>query len=97
MIRENIKISANESLGLFEVKEYKLWFDEGSSKLLYQKKQTNLQWLQDPSEINWDNLNYVRREASRYFRNKKMEYLKEKSTSLQQTVRTKTPSMCVEE
>jgi hypothetical protein len=37
-----------------------------------------LQWLQDPSEINGDNLKIVRREASRYFRNKKWEYLKDK-------------------
>jgi hypothetical protein len=34
--------------------------------------------LQDPSEINGDNLNSVRHEASRYFRDKKREYLKEK-------------------
>jgi hypothetical protein len=37
-----------------------------------------LQWLQDPSEINGNNLRIVRREASRYFRNKKLEYLKDK-------------------
>jgi tRNA A37 threonylcarbamoyladenosine dehydratase len=37
-----------------------------------------LQWLQDPSEINGDNLNNIRREASRLFGNKKREYLKEK-------------------
>jgi hypothetical protein len=37
-----------------------------------------LQWLQDPCEINGDNLNNVRREASRHFRNKKREYLKDK-------------------
>jgi hypothetical protein len=37
-----------------------------------------LQWLQDPSEINGDNLNNVRREASRYFRNNKAEHLKDK-------------------
>jgi hypothetical protein len=37
-----------------------------------------LQWLQDPSEINGDNLKIVRREASRYFMNKKGEYLKDK-------------------
>jgi hypothetical protein len=37
-----------------------------------------LQWLQDPSEIKGDNLNNVRREASRHFRNKKREYLKDK-------------------
>jgi hypothetical protein len=34
--------------------------------------------LQDPSEINGDKLNNVRREASRHFRNKKREYLKDK-------------------
>jgi hypothetical protein len=36
-----------------------------------------LQWLQDPSEINGDNLKIIRSEASRYFRNKKREYLKD--------------------
>jgi hypothetical protein len=33
--------------------------------------------LQDPTEIIGDNLNNVRREASRHFRNKKREYLKD--------------------
>jgi hypothetical protein len=43
-----------------------------------------LQWLQDPSEIqvNKDNLNTVRCEASRYFKNKKREYLKDKINEL---------------
>jgi hypothetical protein len=75
-IRENIKISAKESLG-YELKKHKPWFDEGCSKLSDQRKQVKLQWLQDPSEINGDNLNNIRREASRHFRNKKREYLKE--------------------
>jgi hypothetical protein len=58
------------------------WFDEVCSKLLNQKKQAKLQWLQNPSEINRNNLNHVRRETSRHFRNKKREYLKEKLISL---------------
>jgi hypothetical protein len=33
-IRENIKISAKQCLGYFELKKYKPWFDEGCSKLL---------------------------------------------------------------
>jgi hypothetical protein len=41
-----------------------------------------LQWLQDPSEINGDYLKIVRREANRYFRNKKREYLKDKINEL---------------
>jgi hypothetical protein len=63
-IRENIKISAKGSLGYFELKKHKPRFDEGCSKLLDQRRQAKLQWLQDPSEINGDNLNNVRREAS---------------------------------
>jgi hypothetical protein len=34
--------------------------DEGCSKLLDQRKQAKLRWLQDPSEINGHNLNSVR-------------------------------------
>jgi hypothetical protein len=41
-----------------------------------------LQWLQGPSEINGDNLNNARHEASRYFRNKKREFLKDKINEL---------------
>ena len=37
-----------------------------------------MQWVQDQSKINVDNLNNVRREASRHFRNKQKEYLKAK-------------------
>jgi hypothetical protein len=56
----------------------KPWFDEGCSELLDRRKQAKLEWLQDQSEINGDNLNSVRREVSRYFRSKKREYLKDK-------------------
>jgi hypothetical protein len=41
-------------------------------------KQAKLQWLQDPRIVNEDNVCNVRREASRHFRNKKREYLKDK-------------------
>jgi hypothetical protein len=52
-------MSAKLSLGYFELKNHKPWFDEGCSKLLDQRKQAKLQWLQDHSEINGDNLNNV--------------------------------------
>jgi len=42
-----------------------------------------MQWLQDPNQINVDNLNNVRREASRQFKNKKKEYLKAKIEELE--------------
>jgi hypothetical protein len=56
-----------------------------------------LQWLQDPSEINGDNLNIVIHEASRHFTNTKKEYLKDKIKITQQAVRTRTSETCVEE
>jgi hypothetical protein len=52
-------------------------------RIIRTRKQAKLQWLQDPSEINGDNLNNIRREASRHFRNKKKgEYLKDKINEL---------------
>jgi hypothetical protein len=84
LIRENtrITISAKESLGYYELKKYKLWFDKRCSELLDHKKQARVQWLKDPSEKNGDNLNNIRRETSRHFRNKKRESLKDKFNEL---------------
>ena len=41
-----------------------------------------MQWVQDPSQSNVDNLNCVRREVSRHFRNKKNAYLRAKIEEL---------------
>jgi hypothetical protein len=73
----DIKISARESPGYYELKKHKQWFDTGCSKLLDKRKQAKLQRLQGPGEISVDNLNNIRCEASRHFRNKKGEYLKQ--------------------
>jgi hypothetical protein len=72
-IRENTKISEKERLGYYEPKQHKPLSDEGCSELLDQRKQATQQWLQDPSEINGDNLKNVRCESSRHIRNKKRE------------------------
>jgi hypothetical protein len=45
---------------------------------LDQRKQAKMHWLQDLNQSNVDNWNYVRHEASRYFRVKKKEYLEAK-------------------
>jgi len=42
-----------------------------------------MQWIQDPSQSNVYNLNNVRRNASRHFRNKKKAYLKAKIEELE--------------
>jgi hypothetical protein len=78
-IRERIQISAKESIGLCESNSYKPWFDEECLKPDDRRKQAKLQWLQDPSVVNEDNLSNARRESSRHFRNKKWEYLKDET------------------
>jgi hypothetical protein len=82
-IRENIKISVKESLGYCESKHRKSWFDKECSKLVDRRKQAKLQWLQDPSEVNEDDVSDVRQKASRHFRNKKREHLKDKIHELE--------------
>jgi hypothetical protein len=42
-----------------------------------------MQWIQDPTQSNVDNLNNVRRDDSRHFRNKKKAYLKSKIEELE--------------
>ena len=71
-IKENIKTSAKESLGLHELKRNKPWFDKEYLGLLEKRDQAKMQWIQDPSQSNVDNLNNVRRDASRHFRDKKI-------------------------
>jgi hypothetical protein len=41
-----------------------------------------MQWMQDPSESNVENLNKVRRDDSRHPRNKKKAYMKAKMEEL---------------
>jgi hypothetical protein len=96
-IRENIKNSAKESLGYFELKKHKPWIDEGRSKLLDRRKQSKLRWLQYPSEINGDNLNNERRQVNRYFRNKMRYYLKEKIYELTTNSKNKNIRVCIVE
>jgi hypothetical protein len=70
-IRENIKTSAKENLGYQKLKHNKPWFDHECSKLIDQRKQAKLQWLQIPNQTNRDNLQNVRHETSRVFRKRK--------------------------
>jgi hypothetical protein len=59
-IRENIKTSAKDNLGYQKLKHNKPWFDDECSKLIDQWKQVKLQWLQNPSQINGENLHNLR-------------------------------------
>jgi hypothetical protein len=87
-MRENIKISAKDFISHCEAKHRKPWFDEECSKFVDRRKKAKLQWLQDQSVMNEDNLCNVRREASRHFRNKE-EYLKDKINELESESKNK--------
>jgi hypothetical protein len=65
------------------VKQHKPWFDEECLGISDQRKQAKMQWIQNPSHSNVDNMNNVRCEASRHFRNKTKAYLKAKIEELE--------------
>jgi hypothetical protein len=65
------------------LKQHKPWFDGECLDFLDQRKQAKMQWVQDPSQSNVDNLNNVTCVASRHFRNKKKEYLKARINELE--------------
>jgi hypothetical protein len=82
-IKGNIETSGKQSLCLNELKDHKPWFDEECLGFLDQRKHAKRHWVQDPIQSSVDNLNDVRREASRRFRNKKKVYLKAKIDELE--------------
>ena len=53
-IKDNIKTSAKESLGLHELKQHKPWFDEECLGFLDQRKQAKMQCVEDISKTNVD-------------------------------------------
>ena len=54
-----------------------------------------MQWVQDPSQSNVDNLNSVRSEVSRHFRNKKKAYLRAKIEELETNSKIKKLWICI--
>jgi hypothetical protein len=53
-IKQNIKTSAKESLGLYEMKHNKPWFNAEFLRFLDQRKTAKMLWLQDPNTSNVD-------------------------------------------
>jgi hypothetical protein len=82
-IRENIKILAKESIGLYESKSYKPWFDE-CLKLVDRRKGVEVQWFQVTCEVNEDNLSNVR-----ILQEQEKEYLKGKNNEIELNSKTK--------
>jgi hypothetical protein len=81
---QHIKTSATGSLGHYEWKQHKPWFDKECSKLLNQRKQVKLQSLQSPHQTGGANLNNLRCESKTTLRNNRKEEM-----SLKQPLGTK--------
>ena len=60
-----------------------------------QTKRAKIQLIQDPSQSNVDNLNSVRREVNRHFRNKKKAYLSAKIEELENNNKIKNIRNCI--
>jgi hypothetical protein len=76
-------MSAKANLVLYELKQHKPWFGKKVYIFLDPYKQADMPWLQDPNPSNIDNINNVRCEASRHFRNKNEDSLKAKIDELE--------------
>jgi hypothetical protein len=76
---ETIRTSGTDNLGLYELKQHKLWFNEEYLDFLDHRKLAKMHCLQDPSSNNVDTLNNVR--------TSKRKIGKLKLRSLKQTVR----------
>jgi hypothetical protein len=81
-IKESVQTSARESLGLHESKQHNPWFDAECLGFFFCFKQAKRQWMEDPSQRNLENLNKVRRDASRHLRNENKAYMKAKIEEL---------------
>jgi F0F1-type ATP synthase assembly protein I len=80
---------------MHEMKQHKPWVDEECLGILDHRKQAKMQWIQDPSQSNADNLNNVRRDDSRHYRNKKKAYLRAKIEAWKLTVRLIISGTCI--
>ena len=80
---------------MHEMKQHKQWFDEECLGILDQRKQAKMKWIQDPSQSKADNLNNVRRDASRHFRNKKKAYLRAKIEELETNSKMNKLGTCI--
>jgi hypothetical protein len=77
-IRDHTETSAEEYLRYHRLKRNEPWSDDECSKFTDQRNQVKFQWLQDPGQINGENMLNLRRETNRIIKKKKREYLKDK-------------------
>ena len=85
-IKGNIETSTKGSLVLHEFKQHKPCFEDECLQFLDEGRPAKMQWVQDQSQSNVDNLNSIRSEASKHFRNIQKEHLKLKIEELENKI-----------
>jgi hypothetical protein len=88
-MKEDIKTSDTDSLGLQELKKHKPCFDKKCLGFLDQRKQGVMQWGTESKAKQCNNMINVSREASRHFENKRNGYIKAKLEELETNCKVK--------
>ncbi|PSN48471.1 hypothetical protein C0J52_11717 [Blattella germanica] len=82
-IRDTIKLSASESVGLLNKRQSRKWFDDECADMINKRILAKMNWIREPNEQNSEQLCSIRRETTKFLKNKKREYLKEKINDLE--------------
>jgi hypothetical protein len=88
MIRYSVKLSAKKNLGFYKLRQHKPLFDKECSRTIRSKEASKMSMVTGSTQVNGDNLNNVRHEASKHVRNKMQKHMKEKISDLK-TVTTR--------
>ncbi|PSN43801.1 hypothetical protein C0J52_15501 [Blattella germanica] len=75
-IRDTIKLSASESVGHLKKRQSRKWFDEECVDMVHKRKLAKMNWMREPNEQNSEQLCSIRRETTRFLKNKQREYSK---------------------
>ena len=67
-IRDSIKSSTEEKVGIFETHRNKSWFDPKCSELANKRKQAKLLWLQNSNGLTVEDLTNIRHDTCRTLR-----------------------------
>ncbi|PSN55555.1 hypothetical protein C0J52_12130 [Blattella germanica] len=66
-----------------ETRQSRKWFDDECADMVNKRKLAKMNWMREPNEQNSEQLCSIRRETTRFLKNKKREYLKEKINDLE--------------
>ena len=88
-IRDSIKASSKEKVGVLETHRNKPWFDQECSELANKRKKAKLFWLQNPNDKTAEDFSNIRLNTCRMFKKKKRYYLKAKVNKLKENNKNK--------